>query len=77
MNKLFWETVTENMRLVLDGFSQTEIGARFYLAGGTALSLQIGHRRTSQESNPLLQVDCSPALPKEHTALPLAPLRGL
>ena len=46
MNKLFWETVTENMRLVLDGFSQTEIGARFYLAGGTALSLQIGHRRS-------------------------------
>ena len=46
MNKLFWETVTENMHRVLNGFSQTEIGARFYLAGGTALSLQLGHRRS-------------------------------
>jgi len=46
MNKLFFETITEDMRLVLSGFSQTEIGARFYLAGGTALSLQLGHRRS-------------------------------
>ncbi len=46
MKELFWETITENMRLVLNGFSQTEIGARFYLADGTALSLQIGHRRS-------------------------------
>ena len=44
MSKLFWNTITENMRLVLDGFSQSKIGNRFYLAGGTALSLQIGHR---------------------------------
>lgn len=34
------------MRLVLNGFSRSAIGARFYLAGGTALSLQIGHRRS-------------------------------
>ena len=46
MKPIFWNTVTENMRLVLNGFSQTEIGARFYLAGGTALSLQLGHRRS-------------------------------
>lgn len=32
------------MREVLRGFMQSELGARFYLAGGTALSLQIGHR---------------------------------
>jgi len=44
MSKLFWNTITADMRLVLDGFSQTEIGSRFYLAGGTALSLQLGHR---------------------------------
>ncbi len=44
MSKLFWNTITEDMRLVLDGFSQSKIGDRFYLAGGTALSLQIGHR---------------------------------
>jgi len=46
MNKLFWQTTTEDMRLVLNGFSQTEIGARFYLVGATALALQIGHRRS-------------------------------
>lgn len=44
MSKLFWNTITENMRLVLNGFSQSKIGNRFYLAGGTALSMQIGHR---------------------------------
>jgi len=46
MNGLFWNTVTENMRLFLRGFTQTKIGASFYLAGGTALSLQLGHRRS-------------------------------
>ena len=46
MSKLFWETITQEMHLVLNEFSQTEIGARFYLAGGTALSLQLGHRRS-------------------------------
>lgn len=44
MSELFWNTVTKGMRLVLSGFSKTEIGSRFYLAGGTALSLQLGHR---------------------------------
>lgn len=44
MSNLHWNTITENMRHVLAGFSQSELGSRFYLAGGTALSLQIGHR---------------------------------
>jgi len=44
MTDLFWNTITEDMRLVLSGFTQSELGDRFYLAGGTALSLQIGHR---------------------------------
>jgi predicted nucleotidyltransferase component of viral defense system len=44
MTDLFWNTVTENMRLVMSGFTQSELGDHFYLAGGTALSLQIGHR---------------------------------
>jgi predicted nucleotidyltransferase component of viral defense system len=44
MTDLFWNTVTETMRLVLSGFTQSQLGDRFYLAGGTALSLQIGHR---------------------------------
>lgn len=46
MTALFWNTVTEDMRLVLSGFMQTELAAHFYLGGGTALSLQIGHRRS-------------------------------
>lgn len=44
MSELFWNTITDDMRLVLSGFAKTEIGSRFYLAGGTALSLQLGHR---------------------------------
>ena len=44
MTPLFWNTVTDDMRLVLTEFSQSTIAKRFYLAGGTALSLQIGHR---------------------------------
>ncbi|MBV6451749.1 MAG: hypothetical protein MHPDNHAH_02496 [Anaerolineales bacterium] len=46
MTALFWDTLTETMRPVLKGFTRTEIGARFYLGGGTALSLQLGHRRS-------------------------------
>ena len=46
MNPLFWNTVTENMRLALNDFSRTKVGEKFYLAGGTALSLQLGHRRS-------------------------------
>jgi len=44
MSKLFWNTITDDMRLVLNEFSQSDIAKSFYLAGGTALSLQIGHR---------------------------------
>jgi len=34
------------MRLILAEFSRSEIGGKFYLAGGTALALQLGHRRS-------------------------------
>jgi predicted nucleotidyltransferase component of viral defense system len=44
MTKLFWNTITDDMRLVLAEFSKSAIAKHFYLAGGTALSLQIGHR---------------------------------
>jgi len=40
MSEFFWNTITENMKFVLSGFSQSEIGKQFYLAGGTALALQ-------------------------------------
>src|SRR5574338_335059 len=46
MSELFWNTITEEMKFVLNGFSQSEIGTQFYLAGGTALALQLGHRRS-------------------------------
>ncbi len=41
---LHWNTITESMRHILAGFFRSELGDYFYLAGGTALSLQIGHR---------------------------------
>jgi hypothetical protein len=44
MNTLHWETITPNMRLLLIEFNQSEVGQLFYLAGGTALALQLGHR---------------------------------
>lgn len=44
MSNLFWNTISDDMHEVLIGFMQSELANRFYLAGGTALSLQIGHR---------------------------------
>jgi predicted nucleotidyltransferase component of viral defense system len=44
MSELFWNTVTADMRVILNEFSRSQVGAKFYLAGGTALSLQLGHR---------------------------------
>jgi hypothetical protein len=44
MSSLFWETISPDMRSILSAFSRSEIGAKFYLAGGTALALQLGHR---------------------------------
>ena len=44
MSGLFWNTITDEMHLVLSEFSRSVIAKNFYLAGGTALSLQLGHR---------------------------------
>jgi len=44
MSNIFWKTVTEDLRLGLAEFSKSKIAQSFYLAGGTALSLQIRHR---------------------------------
>lgn len=46
MSGLFWNTITHDMRLVLREFFRSGIAEKFYLAGGTALSLQIGHRQS-------------------------------
>ncbi len=43
---IFWETISVEMRQMMKVFARAEIGARFYLAGGTALALQLGHRRS-------------------------------
>jgi hypothetical protein len=44
--EFFWETISPVMRQLMTSFGSTEIGAEFYLAGGTALALQLGHRRS-------------------------------
>lgn len=44
MSNLYWNTITPDMRVILQEFSNSPLGAKFYLAGGTALSLQLGHR---------------------------------
>ena len=46
MKPFFWNTVTEEMREILHGFFNSPLGKKFHLAGGTALSLQIGHRKS-------------------------------
>lgn len=41
-----WETVTPQMRDMLRFIGQQSFAGRFYLAGGTALALRLGHRRS-------------------------------
>jgi hypothetical protein len=41
-----WNAVSFEMRRALERIGQQAFSKRFYLAGGTALSLQIGHRRS-------------------------------
>jgi hypothetical protein len=41
-----WETVDARLRDVLTLIGQQPFARRFYLAGGTALALQLGHRRS-------------------------------
>jgi hypothetical protein len=44
MSELHWQTISAGMRQVMDPFGGSDIGQHFYLAGGSALALQIGHR---------------------------------
>lgn len=41
---LFWDSVPENTRRALEAVKALPMLSEFYLAGGTALALQIGHR---------------------------------
>jgi hypothetical protein len=43
---LYWKTISPTMRQVMVVFAHSDLGSRFYLAGGTALALQLGHRRS-------------------------------
>lgn len=44
MSGYYWNTITPEMRSVLAGFAKNKLSKEFYLAGGTALALQLGHR---------------------------------
>jgi len=44
MNSLYWNTVDESLKKVLKQLMQTPEFNPFILVGGTALSLQLGHR---------------------------------
>jgi Domain of unknown function (DUF1814). len=46
LNSPHWETVSPAMHSLLTFFGKQEFVSRFYLAGGTGLSLQLGHRRS-------------------------------
>jgi hypothetical protein len=46
MANLHWNTITPTMRDILSSFSKAALAEEFYLAGGTALALQLGHRRS-------------------------------
>lgn len=46
MTNLYWEIITPLMRDVLRMVGQSDLCPRFYLAGGTALALQLRHRRS-------------------------------
>ncbi|MRS05116.1 hypothetical protein EG832_18175, partial [bacterium] len=41
-----WETITPEMHDLLTWIGKQDFTNRFYLAGGTAIALQLGHRRS-------------------------------
>jgi predicted nucleotidyltransferase component of viral defense system len=46
LTDLHWEAVTEDMRFLLAHAGQQGFCSRFYMAGGTALALRKGHRKS-------------------------------
>ena len=46
MHDLYWNTVDPNLRVVLVNLMAEQIFDPFRLVGGTALSLQLGHRKS-------------------------------
>jgi len=43
---MFKESISQEMSLVLKKISQSDLVEKFYLAGGTALAIQLGHRES-------------------------------
>jgi len=41
-----WDTITPTMRHIMAAIGEQPFASRFYLAGGTALSLRLGHRKS-------------------------------
>jgi hypothetical protein len=46
LTAVHWETTTVELRDALEHVGRQPFASRFYLAGGTALALRIGHRRS-------------------------------
>jgi hypothetical protein len=46
LDPVHWEVITPQMRDLLRFIGQQPFAGRFYLAGGTALALRLGHRRS-------------------------------
>jgi hypothetical protein len=46
LSPIYWQAITPAMRKVLRFIGQCPFADRFYLAGGTALALRLGHRRS-------------------------------
>lgn len=46
LDPIHWETITSQMHDLLKFIGQQSFARRFYLAGGTALALRLGHRRS-------------------------------
>ncbi len=46
LNPAHWETITPQLHEILSAVGQASFSNRFYLAGGTALALILGHRRS-------------------------------
>ncbi len=47
LDPVHWDTITPPMRDMLRFIGGQPFAARFYLAGGTALALRLGHRRSA------------------------------
>lgn len=43
---MFKESISKEAKLVLEKLSRTDLAEKFYLAGGTALAIQLGHRES-------------------------------